>query len=96
MFYDLSRLDLALSIDQLLELQRHQARQVLHKITCPALLLYGDKDMLVPFSEAERMAEKIPTAKTVRIEGGSHYSLWEFPEQFQDALEQFWNAVLDV
>ncbi len=96
MFYDLSRLDLALSIDQLLELQRHQACQVLHKITCPVLLLYGNKDMLVPFSEAERMAEKIPTAQTICIEGGSHYSLWEFPEQFQAGLESFWQKVLNV
>jgi pimeloyl-ACP methyl ester carboxylesterase len=96
MFYDLSRLDLALSIDQLLELQRHQACQVLHQITCPVLLLYGNKDMLVPFSEAERMAEKIKTAHTVCIEGGSHYSLWEFPHLFQKALTDFWDKVLNV
>ncbi len=90
MFYDISRLDLALSIEQLLELQKHQACQVLPKITCPTLLLYANKDLLVPFSEAERMAEKINKAEINSIEGGSHYALWEFPEQFQHALEHFW------
>lgn len=64
----------------------------LHRITVPTLLLYGDKDGLVPprFGEAYRAA--IPGARLVVLENAGHAPFDERREAFVAAFREFAGA----
>jgi pimeloyl-ACP methyl ester carboxylesterase len=42
------------------------------KLTMPALVLHGDEDKLVPFKWGEELAQQLPNATFVRLEGAGH------------------------
>jgi len=44
----------------------------LHAIKAPTLVVAGTEDRIVPLRAAELLAERIPDARLVKIEGGSH------------------------
>ncbi len=72
----------------------HDASDVLEKITCPVLLMSGDKDLFTPTVLARKMAERIPNAELLVIKGGSHYAPVEFPELVNLRIEKFINERL--
>jgi len=43
-------------------------------ITLPTLIVHGTADMEVPFRQAQELAEAIPGAQLVVVEGGGHLS----------------------
>ena len=45
---------------------------------------------MTPLSEAQIMADAIPDATLVRLEGGSHYAAVEFPDLMNQHLGRFW------
>lgn len=69
----------------------HDASDVLEKISCPVLLMSGDKDLFTPTPLARQMAERIPDAELMVIKGGSHYAPVEFPELVNLRIEKFIN-----
>lgn len=69
----------------------HDASDVLEKITCPTLLLSGDKDLFTPSKLAIEMASRIPNSELMIIKGGSHYAPVEFPELVNLRIEKFIN-----
>ncbi|UCC60763.1 MAG: alpha/beta fold hydrolase [Dehalococcoidia bacterium] len=50
----------------------HNTLDRLHMIGAPTLVITGTEDRLVPPSSSEALANGIPNARLVRIEGGSH------------------------
>ena len=42
------------------------------KITAPTLVIHGTADSVVPFSHAEAVADRVPRAELLAIEGGEH------------------------
>jgi 3-oxoadipate enol-lactonase len=48
------------------------AKDELSRITCPALVLHGTADTLIPFKAGELVAEAIPGARFVREDGAGH------------------------
>ncbi|MEZ5918737.1 MAG: alpha/beta hydrolase [Alphaproteobacteria bacterium] len=48
---------------------------IAQQITCPVILLYGDRDEETPPEIGERLARLIPDANLVVLEGHDHYSL---------------------
>ena len=60
---------LAVGLDWLRQLD---ARVVLSRLSCPALLAGGDRDALVPYAALEMLAELNPSFRLARIEGASH------------------------
>ena len=87
-------LDMGRYAKQLLLLDEHDARDVLPTIFCPVLLVQGTKDPMTPLSEAQIMADAIPDATLVRLEGGSHYAAVEFPDLMNQHLGRFWMSRL--
>jgi pimeloyl-ACP methyl ester carboxylesterase len=64
----------------LLQLYRHadpsrlaQAGANLDKLTCPALVLWGDRDLYLPLKFGEAYAEALPNAEFEAIEGAGHW-----------------------
>jgi 3-oxoadipate enol-lactonase len=78
--------------------QRGMARRpdsvpTLARITCPTLIVAGEEDQLMPFSEAQRMAQTVPAARLLRIPGSGHLPNLEAPAAFTTALSTFFAAL---
>lgn len=59
------------------------------RIRGPLLLVHGDRDEVIPFSESAKLQAVVPQARLVRIEGGGHNDLQELPayrQSMADAL----------
>lgn len=65
----------------------HRTRLV--EIGAPTLILWGERDALVPREEQERMAAAIPDATLKVYSDTGHLAHWERPEWFVRDLEAF-------
>jgi pimeloyl-ACP methyl ester carboxylesterase len=61
----------------------------LPKISCPALIVWGAHDTLVPVKDAKRMEELIPDSRRVVFERTGHVAMLERPERFNKLLREF-------
>jgi 3-oxoadipate enol-lactonase len=62
--------------------QRHDTLDRLHSITAPTLVIVGTEDRLIKPVSSEVLAGRIPNAKLVKVEGGSHYLSFEMKNVF--------------
>lgn len=60
----------------------------LASVTVPTLVVTSTGDTLIPADATSPMAEQVPGATLVVIEGAGHLSNLEAPERFNEALEQ--------
>jgi pimeloyl-ACP methyl ester carboxylesterase len=61
----------------------------LKNITQPTLVIVGTDDAATPAPNSLRMAELIPGAWFVQINGGGHGLMYQYPEQFSSIVETF-------
>src|SRR4051795_1753119 len=61
----------------------------LPKISCPALIVWGAHDTLVPVKDAKRMEDLIPDSRRVVFERTGHVAMLERPERFNKLLREF-------
>jgi pimeloyl-ACP methyl ester carboxylesterase len=61
----------------------------LHRITCPALFIQGDKDIAVNPKYTIEAANKIPDAKLVMLENHGHWSNRQSPEKVNAIIKDF-------
>jgi hypothetical protein len=53
----------------------------IRKVECPIYILHGTRDWLIPIRHSERLQQLNPARTTlIRIEGGGHNNLPDFPE----------------
>lgn len=64
-------------------------RKELADIKVPTLLIAGAEDQTAPAAMMERMAQKIPGAEYVRLQGCGHLGPMDRPEDFNTALLSF-------
>lgn len=76
----------ALALDAVL---LYDFRDRLEEISCPALLLWGEKDMLVPVADADEFERRIPDARKVLLEDTGHAPQLERPTEFNRELFAF-------
>jgi uncharacterized protein len=55
------------------------------RVRCPALIVHGDRDEVIPFRQGEQLSRRILGVTLVRIEGGHHNDLASF--------ETYWRAI---
>ena len=58
-------------------------------IQAPTLVITGDSDLLIPPSNSDVLAERIPGAKLVKVPGGSHGFNFETPDVFNREVLEF-------
>ena len=68
---------------------RGDATPLLPEIACPALLIAGQHDQIVPVAEMRAMAEAMPHARLVEIRGAGHLSPLENPAEVNAAILSF-------
>ncbi|HEY1348013.1 MAG TPA: alpha/beta fold hydrolase [Ktedonobacteraceae bacterium] len=71
------------------ELLSVEARQELHAVTAPTLLVWGAHDTLVPPSTGSVMLREMPRARLLQLARGGHVSMFEQAEQFNQAVLTF-------
>jgi pimeloyl-ACP methyl ester carboxylesterase len=65
------------------------ARQRLHRVNVPTLLIWGDKDAITSPAYGEAYAKLIPGAKFSLVPGAGHYPHIEKPDAFLSVLKPF-------
>ncbi len=92
-FTDLTReyatLDFEVYAETLRYLGLHDASDLLHRIEVPTGIVTGSKDFFTPLPTAEAMAETIPDADLLVVEGGTHYAAVEFPREVNEYIRDF-------
>jgi non-heme chloroperoxidase len=61
----------------------------LERITAPTLLVWGDRDGLLPPEEQQRLTAAIPGARSRLYQETGHSPHWERPERFAADLDAF-------
>ena len=67
-------------------------REVARSVRCPTLVIHGDQDKIVPFSQAETMLRNIPGARLLTVGGGGHLMNARDPIAFARAVHDFIGA----
>jgi len=61
----------------------------LSSLTQPLLLITGDQDLLTPPGNSLVIAEQVPASWVVRIRGGGHGVMYQYPDEFSDIVLTF-------
>lgn len=61
----------------------------LRRITCPALVCHGERDQIQPLEYGRHLAETLPRAELIVVQGAGHAVQRDRPEPFLEALEAF-------
>ncbi len=71
------------------DLLAEDVREDLRRVEAPTLLVWGEKDVLIPPSVGDLMREEIPQASLLVIEGAGHNPMFDRPGEFDAALLAF-------
>jgi pimeloyl-ACP methyl ester carboxylesterase len=71
----------------------HRTTDRLHQITAPTLVITGDSDNLIPPANSDILARAIPSAKLIKVPGGSHGFNFETPDLFNREVLDFLRTV---
>lgn len=88
-FDHVSRTDPLIAAKMIRGMHSHSAEDVLEKIDVPVLICHGTADPSTPYRVAEEMNERIPRARLVPFEGGSHTLPIEYPDEIAAAVRPF-------
>ena len=64
-------------------------------IKAPTLVIIGTEDDVAPVHNSLVLAERIPGAWLVQIDGGGHGALWQYPDEFGRVLQTFLTTTTD-
>lgn len=67
----------------------HDATSALGAVKAPTLVLYGDRDPLLPPAEHNAIAAGVSVARAVRLAGRGHSPHWEEPARIAQELATF-------
>lgn len=74
--------------------QQHQATELLHRITTPALVLVGDRDTHmggtgVHWEQSQYLLQRLPNAELCVIPNTAHGYFWQAPEESMGAVARW-------
>jgi pimeloyl-ACP methyl ester carboxylesterase len=75
--------------DALEAMCRYPLRDRLEKISCPALIVWGTKDRLVPLKDAAVFEKLVADSRKVIYEDTGHVPMMERPARFNDDVQAF-------
>jgi pimeloyl-ACP methyl ester carboxylesterase len=88
-FKDLKQLNYDIMKQMFVDLDSLDLEPELAKISCPVLVLVGDRDVFIPMYEAEKIASQIPNAKLNAIANCGHVPFFEHPLIWEKAIAEF-------
>jgi pimeloyl-ACP methyl ester carboxylesterase len=88
-FEHLTDIDLPMFLRMLRAAGDHSTREFLPEITCPVLLIAGEKDSFTPAFLAEEMHARLPNSELLVVERGTHVAPLEQRELVNTRIEHF-------
>jgi pimeloyl-ACP methyl ester carboxylesterase len=85
----MARIDARLFVAMLSSAGQHSADDLLPKIAVPTLVVAGSRDGFTPPDRSRAMADAIPGAELLEIEGGSHTAPIERPHLVDTTVRDF-------
>jgi len=73
----------------LMSLAAHDATDLLATIDVPTLIVAGRRDVMTPSALSKQIADTMPDAELVTLEGGTHYIPIEFPDRLNQLVTDF-------
>lgn len=70
-------------------MERFDSTPVLKDISCPVLIIVGEKDNLIPLEESKSMAAHIKNSTVEIVEGAGHLSCLEAPAKVNSLMLKF-------
>ena len=67
----------------------HDTSNEIEQITVPTLVIHGDEDRLVPYQNGLTLAEKIPNAEFLTIQGAGHIYVTEANDRVNERVLDF-------
>lgn len=74
------------------DLLQQDVRQYLRSIAAPTLLVWGERDALVPSSLGGLLRQEIPRARLLVLPGAGHVVMFDSPAEFTRAVLDFLDA----
>lgn len=65
------------------------ADAALRGITCPVLVVHGDRDRSAPYAAGRAWAERLPNARLLTVAGAAHAPWIEAPDKVVSAIDEF-------
>lgn len=69
--------------------QRVSALELLPRVACPTLLVWGDRDWMIPLAHGVAAADRIAHARLEVFEGAGHFPHLDYPDRFATLLREF-------
>lgn len=69
--------------------QRVSAAPLLPRLKVPTLVVWGNRDRLIPLAHARDAVEHLPMARLVVFEGAGHFPHLDQPARFADLMREF-------
>jgi pimeloyl-ACP methyl ester carboxylesterase len=85
----IARLDLRVFLHNVLEVQKHDAWDVLPKIIVPTLIIAAERDAFTPMWLSRKEVDTIPGAELLVLADASHAALIEQPENIHHRVARF-------
>lgn len=85
----IARLDLRVFLHNVLEVQKHDAWDVLPKIVVPTLIVAAERDAFTPMWLSRKEVDTIPGAELLVLADASHAALIEQPENIHHRVARF-------
>jgi pimeloyl-ACP methyl ester carboxylesterase len=79
-------------VDAVDALTSYPIRHRIPEIACPTLIVWGDRDRVVPVRDAHEFERLIPNSRRVVLEDTGHVAMLERPARFNALLEEFLRA----
>lgn len=70
-------------------LRRHTLERELAKVQAPTLVVWGERDTVVPLANGRRLAQALPDARLVILPGVGHNAMWEGAAAFNRTVLDF-------
>jgi 4,5:9,10-diseco-3-hydroxy-5,9,17-trioxoandrosta-1(10),2-diene-4-oate hydrolase len=67
----------------------YRIRDRLEEIACPTLIVWGDRDRMVPVRDADEFERAIPGARKVIFPDTGHLAMLERPARFNEVVDEF-------
>jgi pimeloyl-ACP methyl ester carboxylesterase len=81
--------------DALMACVRYEFRDRLPQVACPTVIVWGEKDMILPVEDADTFVSMIPGARRILFKDTGHVPMAERPSTFNTALDEFLQYEVD-
>ncbi|MBA2440172.1 MAG: alpha/beta hydrolase [Thermoleophilaceae bacterium] len=71
-------------------------RERIPQISCPTLVVWGEKDMIIPVKDADAFVSMIEGARKIIMEDTGHLPMFERPRTFNEVLNDFLHYEVDA